>query len=293
MIRVFPRRTAWTPTDELAFVGDPPFPFLKSLKSFDIPVRISCAFSWDIPAAERLKKAWSMWFSDVQLGAPAYGSPAGDFTPGLFVKPGITFTSRGCPNHCPFCLVPEREGPLRELEIKDGHNVADNNLLACSPAHIDRVFAMLRRQPKPAIFSGGLDARRFNQWHVDLLKSIRLDSMFFACDSPADLKHLGKVAKLIPSPEWSREKKRCYVLVGFNGESPREAEARLKAVYNLDFLPFAMLYRGPDSAARNTPEFHDLVGVWRSPRVYKMIMEGPRRPRKGGVQLRMQGETTL
>jgi hypothetical protein len=26
MIRVFPRRTKWTPTDELAFVGDPPLP---------------------------------------------------------------------------------------------------------------------------------------------------------------------------------------------------------------------------------------------------------------------------
>lgn len=60
-----------------------------------------------------------------------------------------------------------------------------------------------------------------------------------------------------------------------------------KAVYNLDFLPFAMLYRGPEARSRNTPEFHDLVGLWRSPRAYKMLMEGPRRPKKGSTQLRM------
>ena len=173
----------------------------------------------------------------------------------------------------------------RELEIKEGWNVADNNLLACSPGHIERVFEMLRRQPQPVRFSGGLESVRFNDWHVSLLKSIRLKFAFFACDTPGSFSDLLRVANLMAG--FSREKKRCYVLIGFNGESPKQAEARLKAVYNIGFLPFAMLYRGPDAPGRNTPEFHDLVGIWRSPRAYKMLMEGPRRPLKGGIQLEM------
>ncbi|MGC8492053.1 MAG: hypothetical protein ACP5SH_09980 [Syntrophobacteraceae bacterium] len=283
MIRVFPRRTSWTPTDPMAFVGDPSPLLPTKLHLEDHPVRISVTFTWDKPEGERLLRAWSRFYRNVELGGPAYASPSGEFTPGLFVKPGVVFTSRGCSNRCPFCLVPLREGPFRPLLLTEGHNVADNNVLLHTEERLLAIFDMLRRQPHPAIFSGGLDARRFSPWHVSLLSSIRLKYAFFACDSPSDLPHLQKVAGLLSS--FSREKKRCYVLIGFNGETPSQAESRLKAVYHLDFLPFAMLYRGPDARTRNTPEFHDLVGIWRSPAAYKLLMEGPRRPRKGGTQL--------
>lgn len=126
MIRVFPRRTKWTPTDSLAFVGDPPFPHLLPSEQ---PVGISCTFTWDIPEARRLQRSWSRFYSNVQIGGPAFNDRGGFFHSGVFVKPGITITSRGCPNHCGFCLVPKREGSLRELPIVDGWNVADNNLL--------------------------------------------------------------------------------------------------------------------------------------------------------------------
>ncbi len=49
MIRVFPRKTAWTPTDELAFVGDPPL-----FRPPEQPVMVSVTFTWDIPEGERL-----------------------------------------------------------------------------------------------------------------------------------------------------------------------------------------------------------------------------------------------
>ena len=48
--RVFPSRTAQTPVDEYAFVGDPPL-FLPP----DITeVHVSVTFSWDLPEARRL-----------------------------------------------------------------------------------------------------------------------------------------------------------------------------------------------------------------------------------------------
>jgi hypothetical protein len=68
MIRVFPRRTKWTPNDELAFVGDPPL-FRPSIQ----PVFISCCFTWDISEAQRLFKAWNQYYPDVMIGGPARG----------------------------------------------------------------------------------------------------------------------------------------------------------------------------------------------------------------------------
>jgi hypothetical protein len=181
VIRVFPRRTKWTPTDELAVLGEPPLLW----ESPNLPVRVSVTFTWDIPEAQRLARSWTRYFDDVKVGGPAFNDPGDEFTPGMFVKQGMVVTSRGCPKSCPFCLVPKREGRIRELQIKDGWNVSDNNLLACSRHHIEAVFEMLQRQPEPAHFTGGLDKTLLEPWHIDLLKSIRLKRAWFACDSEA------------------------------------------------------------------------------------------------------------
>lgn len=63
MIRVFPRKTNWTPTDDLAFVGNTPL-----FRPEDQPVRVSVVFTWDIPEGERLVRAWSDYYSDVKIG---------------------------------------------------------------------------------------------------------------------------------------------------------------------------------------------------------------------------------
>jgi len=54
IIRVFPRRTSFTPVDELAFVGDPPLE-----RPAADEVHVSCTFTWDRPRAEYLKLACS------------------------------------------------------------------------------------------------------------------------------------------------------------------------------------------------------------------------------------------
>jgi len=182
MIRVFPRRTKWTPADPDAYVGEMPL-YIGQLYPRTIPVKVSATFTWDRKAALRLAKSWRVHFRDVEVSGPAFNDPGGEFTPEMFVKEGVVVTSQGCPKACSFCLVPKREGHIRELQIKDGWNVFDNNLLACSREHIEAVFEMLRRQPQPAHFTGGLDKTLLEPWHVDLLKSIRFKRAWFACDS--------------------------------------------------------------------------------------------------------------
>jgi hypothetical protein len=183
LIRVFPRRTNWTPTDDLSFVGEPPL-----FRPEEMPVKISITFSWDIKEGERLKRSWSRFYRDVQLGGPALDDRAYDFTPGLFVKAGITFTSRGCPRNCPWCVVPKLEGKIRELPIQPGNIVADNNLLACSRGHIEAVFEMLGNQK--GIDLQAIDSRLLQQWHVDQIKKLKIKALWVACDTNGAYKNL-------------------------------------------------------------------------------------------------------
>src|SRR3972149_2005795 len=113
IIRVFPRRTAPTPTDALAFFGSPPLIGPGGQKPAASEVHVSVTFTWDIPTAERLALAWGQHYPRVLLGGPALDSRPDGFIPGRYLRAGVTFTSRGCNLHCPWCLVPRREGPLR------------------------------------------------------------------------------------------------------------------------------------------------------------------------------------
>jgi hypothetical protein len=262
MIRVFARKTSFTPTDDLAFYGPPPL--------FHLPVKdnvcVSVTFTWDIANGEYLARQWSTRFRNVKLGGPAFGDPGGEFVPNRFIKEGVTFTSRGCTKRCPPCLVPIREGKLRELKIQPGYIVQDNNLLACSRGHILEVFDMLSRQTKGAEFKGGLDIDYLKRWHIDLLKSIKVNELWVACDRKEDLKRLDKAADLFG--DFSINKKHCYVLVGKDGETQEEAQDRCIAVYRKGFLPFAQLYRD-EQARQSRGEWRNFCYFWTHPGLYK------------------------
>jgi hypothetical protein len=263
IIRVFPRKTKWTPTDELAFIGDPPL----FRPQEDMPVKVSVTFSWDKEEGERLHRAWAQYYSAVQIGGPAFGGQPMSFTPGMFVKEGVTFTSRGCPNRCPFCFVPRREGKISELKIADGWIIQDNNLLACSKSHLEKVFEMLSRQTKAIDFNGGLEAERLEEWHVRAFERLNVRHFWFACDLPGSMRYLKKAADLMSGfPLW---KKRCYVLIGFNGESICEAEKRLNAVYEMGFLPFAQLYQS-EIKRPWTKDWNALQRKWCRPAAYRI-----------------------
>jgi hypothetical protein len=271
MIRVFPRRTKWTPDDELAFVGDPPL--FRPTTTKQTEVRISVTFTWDVHEGQRLQKAWSYFYSHVYLGGPAIDrKPPTDFIPGRFLKQGVTITSRGCPRKCPWCAVPQREGKIFELPIQDGWIVQDNNLLACSEKHIEAVFKMLRRQKKGVCFKGGLDTRLLKSWHIELLKSIKVREIWVACDSRDSMDHLEMAADLLYDfPTW---KKRCFVMIGYGDETLHEAEMRLDYVYRLGFLPFSQLYipKNMHFAKSKWPlDWRKLNREWSRPAAYRTV----------------------
>ncbi len=255
--RVFPRRTNATPTDALAFT-DAPGLFPPEVDE----VHISVAFTWDMPEAERLAREWSVLGVPVLIGGPGTGQAGGDFTPGLYLKPGYVITSRGCHNRCWFCSVWKREGDLHELPITEGWNVLDDNLLACSEEHIRAVFAMLKRQPQKAEFTGGLEAKLLKPWHVELLKELKPLRLFFAYDTPDDLEPLIEAGKLLDNGPLRRgsHEQRCYVLVGHPKDTFDAAEQRLGETWRAGFFPMAMLWR--DDHGRYNLEWRRFQRVW-------------------------------
>jgi hypothetical protein len=264
IIRVFPRRTNMTPSDELAFVGDPPL-----FRPEADEVHVSCTFTWDLDEARRLQDSWSRFYPTVRLGGPALDDPGGEFTPGLYLAEGATITSRGCPKRCEWCWVPVREGKIRLLEIHPGNNICDNNLLACPRFHVEQVFKMLESQ-HGIRFTGGLDTLLLADWHIAwfMVNLRRTKAMFFAADDWRGVNRLDAVADTLAGIP--RDKKFCYVLVGHKGETIPEAEDRLETVWELGFMPFAQFYRGPDEQPK-TPAWQKLARNWSRPALIKAL----------------------
>jgi hypothetical protein len=238
VIRVFPRKTKWTPDDELAFVGDPPL-----FRPPDQSVKISIAFKWDLPEAERLYRSWRTYYEDVDIGGPAIGEKEGDFVPGLFLKKGAVITSRGCRNQCWFCEVWKRNGDLRELPIMEGYSVMDDNILQTSDKHFDAVCEMLKWQKKKPIFSGGLEAKILTKERAEKLISLK-PYLYFAYDTEDDYEPLVEAIKLLRSlnsstGHWISS----YCLIGYEGDTQSKAEKRLINIKNLGVVPMALLYR--------------------------------------------------
>lgn len=240
--RVFPRKTAATPDDDLVFFGPPPRLTLPEIDE----VHVSVTFTYDRKKAEELAYDWEAVGVPVKIGGPAYDDPAdGDFIPGRYLKKGYVITSRGCNNQCWFCSAWRREGKLRELPITEGWNVLDNNLLQCSEDHIRSVFEMLKRQKEKPVFTGGIEAKQLRPWHCDLLRDVKAKRIYFAYDTPDDYEPLVVAGKALREAGISPQSHTlaCYVLIGFKGDTFDAAQKRLEQTIQAGFMPYAMLYR--------------------------------------------------
>lgn len=263
--RVFPRRTSATPDDELVFTGLLPIEILATGGGID-EVHISCTFTYDIPNAEALARSWECLGIPVKIGGPAFGDRMGDFVPGLYIKRGYTFTSRGCPNHCWFCSVAEAaHGKIRELPITDGYNILDDNVLATSEEHFRAVIEMLKRQPERPIFTGGIEAKILKPWQAELMKEAKTKRLYCAYDTPDDLEPLVQAGKIFRDAGFTITSHTlcCYVLIGYRGDTFEAAEKRLIQTIRAGFVPYAMLYRDKDG--ETAPEWRAFQREWCRP----------------------------
>src|SRR5262245_12626934 len=266
LIRVFPRRTKATPSDDLAYCG-PPDLFAEADE-----VHVSVSFTWDKARAESLAEDWRC-VAPVKIGGVAYGDDSLEFIPGRYVRPGYTITSRGCPRRCWFCGVWKKWPTPNLLPIVDGWNVLDDNLLACPREHVESVFTMLRRQKRRIEFTGGLEALSLEDYQVNLLASLKpKPTMFFAYDPGDEFETLESAARRLLAAGFTEasHRMRVYVLIGYPKDTFDLAEQRLRQMQSIGFTPMAMLWLPePPSQEkyRPAPEWRSFQRRWARPAI--------------------------
>jgi hypothetical protein len=157
------------------------------------------------------------------------------------------FTTRGCPNKCSFCIVPEKEGDIRAhadveefLKHKDVV-LLDNNVLANDHGILQ--IEKLARLGVRVDYNQGLDARRVDDGVARRLAALKwLHPIRLACDSPAMHE---PVRRAVEQLRWHNATPRqyfCYMLVT-DVEQAVETARFLKGIY-VD--PFAQPFIPPD-----------------------------------------------
>jgi hypothetical protein len=221
---------------------------------------LSVVFTWHLPDAY----SRAVWLR--QLGYTVHaGGPAVALMPDYLAdvamcngrdvpalerhNPNATFTSRGCIRRCPFCAVPRIEGDLRELDDWPVRPViCDNNLLACSRAHFDRVVDRLK--PLSSIdFNQGLDARLLNKHHAARLAELDC-TVRLAFDSVGHEPHFMRAFETLTRAGIAPDRIRVYVLFGFN-DIPEDTLYRMRLIRSIGAWPNPQRYQPLDALVYN------------------------------------------
>lgn len=282
LMRIFPRRTKATPLDDMArSPKDKLLPFPRYVGYVDEAdeIHISVTFTQDIPKAEMLAEQWKH-VAPVFVNGKAYGHDGLDFVPGKYIKPGYTFTSRGCPRRCWFCSVWKTRGSATPIPITDGWNILDDNLLACPEDHVRAVFAMLKRQGRQIEFTGGLEALALQDYQVGLLADMRpRPNCFFAYDPGDPFETLQSAAARMIAAGFTScsHRLRTYVLIGYPKDTFALATQRLEQMISIGFTPHAMLWQPETPAAekwRPAPEWGKFQRMWARPAIIHASRHG-------------------
>lgn len=126
--------------------------------------------------------------------------------PQIDSKTAYGFLTRGCPNRCRWCVVPEKEGnvhPYMDVEeVAAGGRtnliLMDNNILA-SGYGLEQIEKIVKRKYR-VDFNQALDARLVDEDAAKLLAKVRwLNQIRFGCDTPKQVVECEKAMKLIDS----------------------------------------------------------------------------------------------
>lgn len=160
------------------------------------------------------------------------------------------FLTRGCPRHCKFCIVGDKEGLIshKVADIKNwwggqkNIELLDPNILACK----DREELLKQLIDTKAIvnFNQGLDIRFTDKDITELINDVKVSTIHFAWDNPND-----DLVKCFDNfRKWHRNHNRrntiVYVLTNFSS-THEEDLYRVKTLMELDYNPYIMIYNKP------------------------------------------------
>lgn len=214
------------------------------------------------------------------------------------------FLTRGCPNRCPWCVVPRKEGRIRpymdvdEIAIEGRTNLVlmDNNILAAGDYAVEQLEKIIERGYR-VDFNQALDARLVDDRFARLLAKVRWlysGRIRFGCDTRGQIAECERAMDLINSHGFKGQYFLYTMIGGRNSleecyerimhwwrreQRRRNGEAKGPHVY-----AFAQPYRDPDDPHRPIPQWQKDMSQWVNKRQYFVTTSFVDfRPRKGFV----------
>jgi hypothetical protein len=166
------------------------------------------------------------------------------------------FLTRGCVRHCPWCIVPKKEGHIRayrDIEtVLQGRKTAilmDNNVLASN--HGLQQLEKIADIKCKVDFNQGLDSRLVTNDIAQLLSKIKwIRFLRFACDTTSAVEPLLKAIEKLNRYGVKNYRIFVYLLVN----DVNEANERCRILKKLGVNPFAQTYRDYDKSILPTRE---------------------------------------
>jgi hypothetical protein len=221
------------------------------LMSRNVPVEVGGPAVTAMPEFVK-ERLWFKQLAEVKVGLDdRFEHIRGDFQ--------ATFTSRGCPRACEFCLVNKLEGrkmiEYAEFNVPVGINpyICDNNLLSTSWEHQLLVVEKFRNVSNLDINSG-FDDRIFvknpdKYW--DLYRQLKIEAWRFAYDSPEQQEPITFITKWLNGKGINYRKIIVFCLAGGPGMSFGESQRRLQYLVDIGCSPYPMRYRPLDTLEMN------------------------------------------
>lgn len=229
-------------------------------------LNVSIPFTWNLPAVYAKLTQGSFLWEDAVVGGPAVQLmpdyfqalpwvTVGTDMPGILqrINPLATRTTAGCVNRCGFCAIGRglvESGGFRELEDwPDLPILCDNNLLAASIEHFDRVIDRLKVHGW-CDFNQGLDARLLNEHHAARLKEIKKPIIRLALDHMSYHNEWQRAYDHLRTAGLPKSAIRSYALIGYNSD-PSEAWQRCEWIEDHGVLALPMWYHPLDALKEN------------------------------------------
>lgn len=197
------------------------------------------------------------------------------------------FLTRGCPNHCKWCVVPKKEGniatymDIEEIAVNGRKNIIlmDNNILASDYGlqQIEKIISMGVRVD----FNQGLDARLVTDDIARLLARVkRIKRIRFGCDTPGQIAECERATALIDKYGYKGEYFfYCILLKDFKEAFERVNHWKKKGGR---FLPHCQPYRDLNNPRQIIPQWQKDLAGWADKKwVFRSCEFKDFTPRKG------------
>jgi hypothetical protein len=155
------------------------------------------------------------------------------------------FLTRGCPRHCPFCIVSEKEGNTHTVaDLSEFWNcqpeimVMDSNITASKDC--ERLFEQLIASKAKINFEGGVDIRFMTEKKCDQLNRMNISMLHFAWDN-YEFETYEKFKRFRPLIDLDERRLCAYVLTNFNTNHAQDLE-RIYKLKELGITPYVMIY---------------------------------------------------